>query len=107
MNELRKSPAARIRRRVEVLYGLEEPTLRGYSGNISRTGIMIRCTRVFGPGLLLRMLIKFPDQEIQVRGRITWARKGSISLLSTGRVGMGVRFIDPPEELLARVQMGN
>lgn len=107
MNELRKSPATRIRRRVEVLYGLKEPTLRGYSGNISRTGIMIRCTRVFGPGLLLRMVIRFPDEEIHAHGRISWAREGSLTLLSTGRIGMGVKFIDPPGKLLARVRMGN
>ncbi len=107
MPDARKKAALRLRKRIEVRYGLKEPTLAGYSGNISITGLMIRCTRVFGPGLVLKMVLKFPDQEIAARGRITWAREGSVSLLSTGRIGMGVKFIDPPAELLARVRMGS
>jgi len=101
-----RKPAPRLRRRVEVRYGLEEPTLAGYSGNISKTGMMIRCTRVFGAGAVLNLLLRFPEGDIPARARVSWGREGSITMLSTGRIGMGVRFIDPSPELLARIDAG-
>jgi hypothetical protein len=96
--------ALRLRKRVEVRYGVTEPSLTGYSGNISRTGIMIRATRVFGPGTILQLELKFPTGTILARGQVSWAREGSVQLLPTGRVGMGIKFLDPPPELLSLME---
>ncbi|HET9481662.1 MAG TPA: PilZ domain-containing protein [Candidatus Polarisedimenticolia bacterium] len=98
--ERREKPAWRYRKRVEVRYGPDEPSQTGYSGNISSTGIMIRTTRVFAPGTTLTLELKLPGGTVRARGRVRWAREGSVTLLSTGRVGMGVTLIDPPAELL-------
>ena len=98
--EFRRAVERRYRKRVEVRYGVKEPNLTGYSGNISRTGMMVRAIRVFGPGVTLNLELRLPDRTIKLRGVISWAREGSLQLLPTGRIGMGIKFIDPPEELL-------
>jgi uncharacterized protein (TIGR02266 family) len=101
-----RQPAKRFRKRVEVRYGVEQPQFTGYSGNISRTGMMLRTIRVFAPGTLLVLELKFPDKTIVARGHVSWAREGSVQLLPTGRVGMGIKFVDPPDELHAIVEGG-
>ncbi len=97
--ERRKQMAGRHRRRVEVRYGPGEPKCTGYSGNLSGTGMMIRATRVFAPGTLLNLELRLADRTIRLRGKVTWAREGNVQLLPTGKVGLGVRFVDPPPEL--------
>ena len=94
----------RLRKRIEVRYGPRVPEHTGYSGNISGTGIMLRAIRVFGPGTILVLEMKFPDGTIIARGRVHWAREGTIQYLTTGRVGMGIKFIDPPARLLALLE---
>jgi len=89
----------RYRRRVEVRYGPAELQCAGYSGNISESGIMIRATRVFAPGTLLNLELKLPARTLRLRGKVLWAREGSVQLLPTGKVGMGIKFVDPPAEL--------
>jgi hypothetical protein len=101
--EQRQQVAKRFRKRVEVRYGVKEPGFTGYSGNISASGMMVRAVRVFGPGVTLNLELKFPDGTIKVRGQVLWAREGTVQLLPTGRVGMGIRFIDPPAELLRAI----
>ena len=98
--EHRQRGARRFRKRVEVRYGVGEPEFTGYSGNISHSGMMVRAIRVFGPGVTLNLELRLPDRTIKLRGVISWAREGSLQLLPTGRIGMGIKFIDPPEELL-------
>lgn len=101
MRQIKRDSAPRIKKRIEVRFGKDKPTYPGYSGNISRSGMMIRTTRVFGPGSRLKVEIKTPDGPFMVGARVEWARAGTIQLLQTGRVGMGVRFIDPPEDFIA------
>jgi PilZ domain len=96
----RRQSTKRAHRRVEVRYGPQGPQHIGYSGNVSRTGIMIRAIRVFPPGTVLSLELKFPDSIFKVCGEVVWAREGSVQLLSTGRVGMGVTFREAPPDLL-------
>jgi hypothetical protein len=96
---------ARLRRRVEVHYveaardAKEKRPKIGYSGNMSMRGMMIRAARVLPPGTLLTITLKFPQRSLTLEGRVVWARQGPVEWVSTGRVGMGVRFVDPPPEL--------
>ena len=92
--------AQRVRRRIEVRYGPAGPRFIGYSGNLSRTGLMVRTTRVFRPGTVLSIELKPAGRSIPLRGRVMWARKGSVQWLGTGRIGMGVHLIDPPDGFL-------
>ncbi len=93
--------ARRTRRRIEVHYGPDEPRQIGYSGNLSRTGMMVRAIRVYAPGTEIVLDLKFRTRTVRLRGNVVWARQGSVQWLHTGRVGMGVRFIDPPDDLPA------
>ena len=95
-----KQSSRRARRRIEVRYGPEEPQFIGYSGNVSRSGIMVRAVRVFPPGTFLHLELKFPDGSFKTRGEVVWAREGPVQLLSTGRIGMGINFLHPPEDFL-------
>ena len=93
-----KQSSRRAHRRIEVRYGPERPEYIGYSGNVSRSGIMVRTIRVFPPGTFLHLELKFPDGSFQARGEVVWAREGPVQLLSTGRIGMGINFLHPSEE---------
>ena len=96
-----KQKNKRARRRVEVRFGPDQPQFVGFSGNVSRTGIMVRAVRVFSPGTVLNLELKFPDGIFHVRGEVVWAREGPVQFLSTGRVGMGITFLQPPDDLLS------
>ena len=98
MQQRRQQGAKRHRKRIEVRYGPVTPHFTGYTGNISRTGVMIRAIRCFGPGIILNMDFDFPGKTIRLRGKVLWAREGSVQLLPTGRIGMGIKLIDPPDE---------
>jgi PilZ domain-containing protein len=99
-----KQTSRRARRRIEVRYGPDEPQFIGYSGNVSRSGIMVRAIRVFAPGTVLHLELKFPDGTFRLRGEVVWARQGPVQFLSTGRVGMGINFLEPPAEFLGYVE---
>jgi hypothetical protein len=92
----------RYRRRLEVRYVADghAPAL-GYSGNISNTGMMIRTPNVLAAGTFLDMQLSLPGGPLALQGTVVWARTGPMTWLATGRIGMGIRFIDPPAELVA------
>lgn len=95
-----KQASPRYRRRVEVRYVADGHAERiGFSGNISLSGMMLRTPVVLPPGTIVALEIRFPAQSLVLDGKVMWAREGPLTLLSTGRIGMGIRFIDPPEEL--------
>lgn len=99
-----KQASPRYRRRVEVRYSDGGNTERiGYSGNISLSGMMLRTPVVLPPGTYLTLDIHFPTAVLRLEGRVMWAREGPLTLLSTGRIGMGIRFVDPPAELAAMI----
>ena len=99
-----KQTSRRARRRIEVRYGPDEAQFIGYSGNVSRSGIMVRAIRVFAPGTVLHLELKFPDGTFYVLGEVVWARHGPVQFLSTGRVGMGINFLEPSAEFLGYVE---
>src|SRR5207249_133288 len=99
-----KQSIGRSRKRIEVRYGPDEPQFIGYSGNVSRSGIMVRAIRVFAPGTVLNLDLKFPDGTFRVRGEVVWARQGPVQFLSTGRVGMGITFLQPSAEFLGYLE---
>ena len=90
----------RHRRRVEVRYAPRgRPEQIGFSGNISVSGMMLRTPRVHPPGTLLTLEVRFPQGPITLTGRVMWAREGPMTWLPTGKIGMGIKFVDPPANL--------
>jgi hypothetical protein len=99
----KKTRLVRLRRRIRIRYGVGEPEFTGYSGNISRSGLMIRALRVFEPGTVLDLEVLMGETSWRIKGKVRWAREGNVRLLQTGRIGMGVQFIAPPAKFLAAV----
>ena len=96
---------ARYRRRLEVHYTARGRVSQiGYSGNISNTGMMIRTPNVLEPGTVVDLELRLPHGSIAVTGRVVWARTGPMTWLATGRIGMGIRFIDPPADLVTQLR---
>ena len=84
-------------------YGTAAPSHIGYSGNISGSGMMIRTTRVFEPGTTLRIEMELSGRKLSLQGQVIWARVGEVRWLPTGKIGMGIRFLQPPENLMELV----
>lgn len=102
MSRRSEEKALRYRRRIEVRYREEGgPERIGYSGNVSIAGMMLRTPRVVPPGTILTLEVRFPQGAITLMGRVVWAREGPLTFLSTGRIGMGIKFVDPPADLSA------
>jgi len=93
-------PARRSRRRHTIRYGTGAPRHIGYSGNISRTGMMIRTTRVFAPGTRLNLEVELAPRLLALTGFVVWARTGEVRWLPTGRIGMGIKFVGPSDDLI-------
>lgn len=102
----KKQMDRRSRKRIEVRYGPGGPQFIGYSRNVSRTGIMVVAIRVFAPGTALDLEVKLPAGTFRLKGTVVWAREGPVSWLATGRVGMGISFLDPPQEFLDTIRAG-
>jgi len=102
----KKQRRVRLRRRMRIRYGTDKPEFTGYTGNVSRTGLMIRAVRVFAPGTRLRLEVDLGESVHHVEGRVRWAREGGVRFLSTGRIGMGIEFVDPPASLLEALRAG-
>ena len=96
----KSAPARRSRKRLTVHYGPSEPRHIGYSGNISHSGMMIRTTRVFEPGTVLAIEMDLTGRKLSLRGQVIWARVGEVRWLPTGKIGMGIRFLQPPDNLM-------
>lgn len=90
----------RARRRLEVRFGPEGPNYLGYSRNLSRTGMMIGTLKVFAPGTVLDLKLTLGDETIRCKAEVIWAREGPAQWLNHGRVGMGIRFLDPPPRMV-------
>jgi len=99
----RTQMARRSRRRFTVHFGPDRPRHIGYSGNISSSGMMIRTIRVCAPGTRLHLEIELLRRTLRLKGLVVWAKGGEVRWLPSGRIGMGVKFIDPPEALMDTV----
>ncbi len=100
MTQRSKQEDKRLRKRIEIQFGEGEARHPGYSGNISTAGIMIRTTRVFPPGTTLALVLKFPEAAFRLEAVVMWARQGTVQWLQTGKVGMGLMFVNPPQEMV-------
>jgi uncharacterized protein (TIGR02266 family) len=102
-----KQKEVRTRRRLEVRYtDGSGPPLMGFSGNLSPGGMMIRTPRVFPPGTVLDIELRFARGRVTLQGRVMWAREGPMAWVQMGRVGMGIEFIDPPADFAAMIASG-
>lgn len=93
-----KRIAPRARRRLMVRFGPKGPEKTAFSGNISETGMFLRTNVVYAPGTTLHVEIAFPDQKINLWGRVAWAKKVPPQLAHVIECGMGIAFLEPPAD---------
>lgn len=65
---------------------------RGFTGNVSRTGIAVRCAESFPPGTRLQVAITLPDAEIaRIDGAVMWS-----NVVSEGaaQAELGIRILN-------------
>lgn len=90
----------RARRRMMVRYGTNGPEKTGFTGNVSESGLFLRTNMVLAPGTMLQLEIQFPERNWSLWGRVVWAKKVPPQLAHVLECGMGVCFVDPPEDWL-------
>ncbi len=95
-----KQESARLRKRVEVRFGVGDPQFVGFTGNLSTAGMMLRTTRVYPPGTVLTLELAYAEKRFRLDAAVIWARSGSVQWLHSGRIGMGLLFVNPPSGLL-------
>jgi hypothetical protein len=81
-----------------VRYGVSRLEKTGFTGNVSETGLFVRTNMVMPPGTMLQLEVSFPERNWSLWGRVVWAKKVPPQLAHVLDCGMGVCFVDPPEE---------
>jgi hypothetical protein len=81
-----------------VRYGIEAMDKAGFTMNVSLTGAHIRTNNVFNPGTTMQVELEFPAGKKTLWARVVWAKRVPPALAHVLPCGMGVRFVDPPED---------
>ena len=95
-----KRDTERARRRVMVRYGVASAQHRGFTKDLSSTGMFIRTNKVFVPDTTIQVEIQFPDRTFSMWARVIWAKKVPPQLAHILECGMGICFIDPQPDWL-------
>ena len=89
-----KRDIKRLKKRLQLRYGLEQPEKLGFTEDISTTGIFIRTPQVIQPGKILYVEFRLNDDTlILIKGRIMWAKKVPQNLMVKVKGGMGVHIL--------------
>jgi Tfp pilus assembly protein PilZ len=73
--------------------------IRGYSTNISLTGIFVATTQLLPVGTRLKIELEDGSVRIPLEGVVTRVQKVPPELRTVVQIGMGLRFLTPPENL--------
>jgi len=85
-------------KRVMVRYGTRLTDKTAFTRNISASGLFLQTNSVLGPGSTIQVHLQFPDREFTMWARVRWAKKAPGNLASLMGAGMGVQFMDPPDD---------
>jgi hypothetical protein len=87
------STAPRYTRRLPVRFGRDRPSLLGYTGNLSETGLFLATAKAVAQGALLGLSLELEHCKVPLRGSVAWSRLEE----EPGRdLGMGLRLYNPP-----------
>lgn len=85
--------APRYTRRLPVWFGRSKPTVLGYTGNLSATGLFVATEKLVGEGELLGLSLELEHCKVPLRGSVAWSRLQN----EPGReLGMGLHLYNPP-----------
>lgn len=85
-------------KRLMVRYGTRLTDKTAFTRNISATGLFLQTNSVLSPGSTIQVHLQFPDREFTMWARVRWAKKAPGQLSGLMGAGMGVQFMDPPDE---------
>jgi len=88
----------RTRKRLKVRYGKQKVEKTGFTKNVSIGGLNIRTNNVFPPGTTLLVEITFPERSFSLWGRVRWAKQVPAAMAHVLDCGMGIAFVQPPED---------
>ena len=97
---MEKRDSNRTRKRVMVKYGTEKTDRTGFTKNLSETGLFIGTNNVFKPGTTIQVELQFPERTFNMWARVVWAKKVPTQLAHVLECGMGVCFVDSPQDWL-------
>ena len=92
MSPRNRRKTSRRRLRVSVRYGIHELDNRGYSMDLSATGIAIKTNKVYPPGTEVLVRLDMDGMILTARGTVRWARQVPPLLIAYTRCGMGLEF---------------
>jgi hypothetical protein len=60
--------------------------------------MFLQTNSVLNPGSTIQVHLQFSDREFTMWARVRWAKKAPGQLSGLMAAGMGVQFMEPPEE---------
>ena len=98
-----KRDIIRLRKRVSVRFGIDEPVRVAFTEDISPDGMFIKTTNICPPGSMIKVEVTLSETvKVVLEGRVMWAKKIPPQMIHLVRkCGMGiriVRFISGEEE---------
>ncbi len=87
----------RIPKRMQVEYGKEGLTQKGFLRDISIGGIYLLARRIFEVGTRLHLHILAPKDDFFIEGVVAHGKRVATQLQAVEDQGMGIRFLSPPE----------
>lgn len=90
-----KRDIRRIRKRIQIRFGIDDAVRVAFTEDISMTGMFITSPNVLQPNTKFKIEMILPDGcKVEILARVMWAKKVPPNLFHlVKKVGMGVRFI--------------
>jgi hypothetical protein len=89
-----KRDIVRLKKRITVRFGIEEPNRVAFTEDISRTGMFIKTPNICPPNTKIRIEFEVANNKVELEARVMWAKKVPQNLFHlVKKSGMGVRFL--------------
>ncbi|MDD2541200.1 MAG: PilZ domain-containing protein [Desulfuromonadaceae bacterium] len=90
-----KRDIRRIKKRISIRFGIDEPVRVAYTEDISMIGMFIRSPYIIPPNSKIKVEIVLPGGTVvELEARVMWAKKVPPNLFHlVKKSGMGVRFL--------------
>lgn len=94
--DVSKREKTRLRRRIQVRYGEQEPCRIAFTEDFHREGIFLKTAQPSRPGTILILEILIPEYgTVTLKGKVQWARKVPAPLIRiANKGGMGIRILN-------------
>ncbi len=102
-----KRDLKRVRKRMTLKFGMDEPNRIAFTEDVSAQGMCIRTAFVCPPGTEIVIELCLPDgNQVRIKGVIAWAKKVPSNMVHlVKKCGMGVKFtkLEAGEDALTRL----